>query len=184
MSKKIFQQLSKQASAPKMCFEWGPTTTHISNVLNTVDLRIDVHKDISNPGWAIANIQVNQGAKDPAAKELLKKGNTGAHQTTHKNVASIRYSQINYDNVAFQQAVEKAKQADGATITVETGEPLGSGSGNSGEPSMISGQEVGKWEYDHGQRMQKYWDGTIWVFWDEAEEKEKYWDGVTWHWKA
>ena len=84
MSKKIFQQLSMQATVQKMCFEWGLTTTHISNVLNTVDLRVDVHKDISNPGWAIANIQVNKGAKDPAAKDLLKKGNTGAHKTTHK----------------------------------------------------------------------------------------------------
>ena len=69
MRKKIFKQLSKQATASKMCFEWGPSTTHISNVLNTVDLRVDVHKDISNPGWAIANIQVNKGAKNPAGKE-------------------------------------------------------------------------------------------------------------------
>ena len=110
-----------------------------------------MHKDISNPGWAIANVQVNKGAK-----ELLKKGNTGAHKTTHKNVASFRYSQTNYNNVAFQQAIEKAKQADGAMITVETGESSGSGYLNSSKPSMFSGLETGQWEYDHGQKMQKY----------------------------
>ncbi|KAF4633803.1 hypothetical protein G7Y89_g4304 [Cudoniella acicularis] len=115
-----------------------------------VDLRVDVHKDISNPGWAIANIQVNKGAKDLAAKALPKTGNTGAQKTTHK---------------------------------IETGGPSGSGYVN-GEPSMISGQEVGKWEYDPGQKMQKYWDGTIWIFYDEVEKKEKYWDGVAWQWKA
>ena len=32
MSKEIFQQLSKQATASKMCFEWGPTTTHKQRV--------------------------------------------------------------------------------------------------------------------------------------------------------
>ncbi len=101
---------------------------------------------ISNPGWAIANVQVNKGAKDPAAKALLKKGNTGPHKTTHKNVASIRYSQTNYDNDAFQNALEKAKQADGTTITVEKEEPSGSGHGKSGESSKSSGQDNGEWE--------------------------------------
>ena len=149
-----------------------------------MDLRVDVHKDISNPGWAIANIQVNKGAKDPAAKELLKKGNTGAHKTTHKNVASIRYSQTNYDNVAFQQAIEKAKQANGGMIEIETGEASGSGYASYGESSMTSRQEVGKWEYDHGQKMYKYWDGAFWIFHDESEKKEKYWDGDAWQWKA
>ena len=170
-----------------MCFEWGPTTTHISNVLSTEDLRVDVHKDISNPGWAIANVQVNNGAKDPAAKALLKQGNTGPHKTTHKNVASIRYSQTNYDNDAFQHALEKAKQADGTTITVETKtktkKSSGSGHGMSGESSKSSGQGTGEWEYDHDQKMQRHWDGTIWVYY-ETEKREKFWDGAVWQWKA
>ena len=184
MSKKIFQQLSKQATASKMCFEWGATTTHISNVLSTEDLRVDVHKDISNPGWAIANVQVNKGAKDPAAKALLMKGNTGSHKTTHKNVASIRYSQTNYDNDAFQHALEKAKQADGITITLETEESSGSGYDKRGKSSKSSGQDIGEWEYDHDQRMQRYWDGSIWVYYDESEKREKFWDGAAWQWKA
>lgn len=184
MSKKLFQQLSKQATVSKMCFEWGPTTTRISEVLSTEDLRVNVHRDISNPGWAIANIHVNKGAKDPAAKALLQKGNTGAHKTMHQNVASIRYSQTNYDNVAFQQAIEEAKQADDATITIETGESSGSDYVNNGEPSMNSGQEIGNWEYDPGQRTQKYWDGTIWVYYDAVEKREKIWNGVVWQWKA
>jgi hypothetical protein len=144
-------------------------------VLHTVDLHVDVHKDTSNPGWAIAHVQVNKGAKDPAAKKLLKKGNTGAHKTTHKNVASIHYSQTNYNNDAFQQAIEKAKQADGGMITIQTEEASGTGYGNSyvsnAESSITSAQGASGWEWDADNRMQKYWDGAIWVIWDEAEKK-------------
>ncbi len=47
-----------------------------------------------------------------------------------------------------------------------------------------TGHDIGEWEYDHDQRMQRYWDGTIWVYYDAAEKKEKFWDGTAWQWKA
>jgi hypothetical protein len=37
--------------------------THISNVLSTKELWVDVHKDINNPRWAITNVEVKKGAK-------------------------------------------------------------------------------------------------------------------------
>ncbi len=64
MSQKIFQQRSTQATAAKLCFGRGPTTTPISKRPSPEDLRVDVHPDISHAGWAIANVQAKQGAQD------------------------------------------------------------------------------------------------------------------------
>ncbi|XMA19915.1 hypothetical protein WAI453_012706 [Rhynchosporium graminicola] len=176
MGKRPFQQIARQATVAKMCFEWGSVQTHKSNVLKTEDL---------------PNVQANKGAKDPAIKELLRKGNTGAHKTTHKNIASIRYSQTYYDNDALQRAIEAAKHADGTSITIEvagsaecrSGSGSGHGGGGESSSSISPGQVVGAWEYDHDQRMQRYWDGHNWVYYDEIEKREKYWDGAAWQWK-
>jgi hypothetical protein len=62
------------------------------------------------------------------------------------------------------------------TITVETEKSSGSGHGKSGESSESSGQDIREWEYNHDQRMQRYWDGTIWVYYDETKKREKFWD--------
>lgn len=70
------------------------------------------------------------------------------------------------------------------TITIETGESSGSGHGKSDESSKSSRQDIGEWEYDPGQRLQRYWDGTIWVYYNETEKREKFWDSAAWQWKA
>ncbi|PVH68863.1 hypothetical protein DL98DRAFT_599148 [Cadophora sp. DSE1049] len=138
---------------------------------------------------AILKVQVNQGAKDHGAKDFLKKDNTGSgsHKTTHKVVTSIRFSQDKLNFPAIVAAVENAHNTIGREITIEPLEPVesyGDGSGTNDGPSVVPGQETGAWEYDSEQRMQKYWDGLRWVFWDEAEKKEKFWDGERWRWVA
>ena len=128
-------------------------------------------------------LRIFRSTKEPRTRQA-KSGHTGTHNKTHKNIAIIHYSQTNYDNAAFQQALEQAEQANGGMIELQTGEASGSGYTSYGGPSMTSGQEVGKWEYDHGQKMNKYWDGSIWIFYDEVEKKEKYWDENAWQLKA
>jgi hypothetical protein len=69
------KKLSKLITSEKLVFERSEGWTHISNVIKTDDLRCDIHRDLSYPGWAVAKIQVNK-----RAKEFLKKGNKGAHK--------------------------------------------------------------------------------------------------------
>jgi hypothetical protein len=77
-------------------FEWGESSTSRSNIIKTDDLRCDIHKDLSYPGYAIAKIQVNKGAKDAGAKDFLKKRNKGSHKKTHKKLAEIRFPQSDF----------------------------------------------------------------------------------------
>jgi hypothetical protein len=39
------------------------------------------------------------------------------------------------------------------------------------------------WEWDVGQQMNKYWDGSAWMFWDTTASCCKHWDGAKWQWK-
>ncbi|TAQ86823.1 hypothetical protein B7494_g4844 [Chlorociboria aeruginascens] len=101
--------LSKLVTRKKLVFGWHENCTYRSNVIKTGDLRCGVHRNISYPGWAIAKIQVNKEAKDPGAKEFSRKGNKGStHKTTHKNLAKISYSQIDFDEAEVRRQIADA----------------------------------------------------------------------------
>ena len=173
-----------------MVFQWGESSTSRSNIVRTADLRIDVHKDFSNPGYAVAKLQVNKEAKDPAAKEFLKKGNKGAHKTTHKNLAEIRYSQVNFDEGEFARQIAEAWMYPTAEPSQgETVESSGSGYGPSGSGSYdghAAGEQAAAgqpaWQWDSDQKTNRYWDGGKWVYWNVQEGREQHWDGTTWQW--
>jgi hypothetical protein len=188
------KSLSKLVNANKLVFEWGETTTSKSNVLKTTELRVDVHRDFSRPGYAIAKIQVNKGAKDPGAKDFLRKGNKGSHKTTHKNLAEIRFSQVEFNEEDFKRQIADAwKFARTESSQGETGESSGggwqAGDGQAGDGHAAGGAAGGAvgggervWEWDSQEKTNKYWDGAKWVYWDVAYAQEKYWDGTSWQW--
>lgn len=125
--------LSKLTTAQKFVFEWGESSTSRSNVIKTTDLRCDIHRNLSYPGWAVARIQVNKGAKDHGAKEFLKKGNKGAHKTTHKNLAEITFSQSDFDEASMiRQIADSWKTADGDDGVAEGSSSQGAGGSASG----------------------------------------------------
>ncbi|KAH8589642.1 hypothetical protein B0O99DRAFT_599773 [Bisporella sp. PMI_857] len=80
--KKCSKAPSKLVTSAKLVFKWSESCTCKNNVIKTKDLRCDIHRDISRPGWAIAKIQVNQYAKDPGARTFLRKGNKGSGHKT------------------------------------------------------------------------------------------------------
>jgi hypothetical protein len=139
------KSLSKLATSAKLVFEWGEGSTSKSNVIKTQDLRCDVHRNLSHPGLAVARIQVNKDAKDPGAKEFLRKGNKGSgHKTTHKNLAEIPFSQTNFDETEFQKQIADAWRASGANDD-NVGEGSGSGSGGSSSSEWIWWNDEGIW---------------------------------------
>jgi hypothetical protein len=144
--------LSKLVTPKKLVFEWGENSTSRSNVIKTDDLRCDVHRNLSYPGWAVAKIQVNKEAKDPGAKEFLRKGNKGsAHKTTHKNLAEITYSQIDFDEAKVRRQIADAWKAAAADDdNVGEGSSSQGGAGGSGSAAGASSSSEWVWWNDEG----------------------------------
>jgi len=133
------------ATAKKMVFNWGSNTTHISNVVKTPDLRIDVHRDFENPGMAIAYLQVNKDAKDPGAKVFLRKGNTGSgHKTTHKVLAAIRFSQVDFNETTLQAQLTEAYKYTNTVADLPDHDNAGEGSSSQAAASSAGSEE---WYY-------------------------------------
>jgi hypothetical protein len=107
--KDCYKGIAPLATAKKMVFNWGANITHISSVVKTPDVRIDIHRDSKNPGMAIAYLQVNKTAKDPGAKEFLRQGNsTSGYKITHKFLAAIRFSQVEFNETVLQAQLKEA----------------------------------------------------------------------------
>ena len=146
------KSLSTLATSAKLVFEWGESSTSKSNVIKTQDLRCDVHRNLSHPGWAIARIQVNKDAKDPGAKEFLRKGNKGSgHKTTHKNLAEIPFSQTNFDETEFQKKIADAWRGSGADDdNAGEGSSSQGGVAGSGYGAVSSSSSEWVWWNDEG----------------------------------
>ena len=111
----------------KLTAEFPDNVTTKDNVIKTDDLRIDLHKNVQYPDWAIARIQANTKAKDPGVKDFIKKGNkgSGSHSGTHKNIAEIQFDRTNLDAEAFKAQVMEAYRA------TQVDDDNGEGSSNS-----------------------------------------------------
>ena len=175
MGRNFVADIAKLVSAKKMCFNWDPKITHISNVVETTDWRLDVHRDLSHDGYAIAHVQANKNAKSPVAKAFLKKVNksgSGSHKTTHKNFTTIRFSQTNFNLASFQTALENAKE--GEYIDLAEGEIAGA-SGSGSMDNYGSSVATGQGDYhgagqnpDYSGSSTAVQDGT--VVWEYDEE--------------
>jgi len=128
-----------------MVFNWGSNTTHISNVVKTQDVRIDVHRDYENAGMAVAYLQVNKDAKDPGAKEFLRNGNKGSgHKTTHKVLAAIRFSQVDFNEMALQAQLREAYKYPNPVPNPPDHDNAGEGSSSQAAASSAGSEE---WYY-------------------------------------
>ncbi|KAM5469307.1 hypothetical protein MauCBS54593_004664, partial [Microsporum audouinii] len=95
----------------KLTAEFPGNVTTKNNVVKTVNLRIDLHKHMTQPDWATAKVQANTQATDQGVKEFIKKGNKGSHSGTHKTIIEIPFNRRNFDENNFKSTIEQAYKA-------------------------------------------------------------------------
>ncbi|KAK2766153.1 hypothetical protein FQN54_007669 [Arachnomyces sp. PD_36] len=94
----------------KLTAEFPENVTTKNNVIKTKDLRIDLHKHISRPGWYTAKVQANTKAEDRGVQAFIRGGNkgSGAHAGTHKNIIEIPFERTKFDSAAFKTQIQQA----------------------------------------------------------------------------
>ena len=116
------------ATAKKMVFNWGANTTHISNVVKTPDVRIDVHRNFESPSMAIGYLQVNKNAKDPGAKEFLREATQAvATKQPIKSLPRFDFPQVNFNEMALQVQLSVAYKYTNAVADLPDSDSAGEG---------------------------------------------------------
>ena len=129
---KLFKELAakvrKKEGADRLRdLTFSSSSTSISSVIKTTDLRLDCHKNSRDPTMATGIIQVNREAKSSEAKKFIR-GSSKGHSGTHQVIAKIPFhTGQNFDAQALASGIEAA----GGILSA-------SGDGSSGTSSIMT----------------------------------------------
>lgn len=110
---KLFRELAakvrKKEGADRLRdLTFSSSSTSISSVIKTTDLRLDCHKNSRDPTMATGIIQVNREATDNEAKRFIR-GSSKGHSGTHQVIAKIPFhTGQNFDVQALASGIEAA----------------------------------------------------------------------------
>jgi hypothetical protein len=112
VSRKVLKELADGArrNPDKLIRPLPDNVTSKSNVVKTINLRIDIHQSSTDPNIAVARIQANNGATDKTVQNYIKSGNkgSGGHKGTHKNITEIQINRLAFNVDDFCQKIEDA----------------------------------------------------------------------------
>jgi hypothetical protein len=84
-----------------------PDNLTSKTVLKTEDVRIDLHKNLSNPQEVTARIQANTGAKTSSVQKWIREAKQKGHSGTHKNISEVKYDQTKFNMDDFERDVKE-----------------------------------------------------------------------------
>jgi hypothetical protein len=113
VSRKVLKELAESArkNAEKLVKPLPDNVTSKSNVVKTINLRIDVHQSSTDPNKAVAKVQANAEATDKTVQNYINsgsKGGSGSHRGTHKNIVEIQFDREAFDVEDFARQIEDA----------------------------------------------------------------------------